>query len=103
MAIKQEIVDRYKSQGFFKHVEWNRKIGILVKIFDQKPGETAQTISFEAGEFDVEYDQYISGYRQFFLSRKDTVMFMLNMGLGKHEIANSFHAIDRAEVVFKHV
>lgn len=103
MAFNQEITDRCKAVGFFKHVEWNRKNGVLIKLFDQPLGDSMQTVSFESGVYDTEYDQYLPGYRVFFVSRQNAVKFMLNMGMAIGEIATTFKLIDNSVVVTKHI
>lgn len=101
MAFRQELTDRYKAVGFYKHVEWNRKRGVLVKVYDQKPGVKEQTVSFESGTHDLDYDQTLPGFRQFFLERKDAVRFMVNAGFTVPEIAQIFKQIDGMQVVIR--
>lgn len=103
MAFNQEITDRTKAVGFYKYIEWNRKRGVLIKLFNQKSGERTQTVSFETGTYDTEYDQYLPECRQFFLSRPEAVKFMLNMGMVVAEIATTFKLIDNEVVVTKHI
>ncbi len=103
MAFRQDILDRTKAQGFYKHVEWNRRRGVLVKVYDQKHGEREQTVSFESGTHDVEYDQSLPGFRQFFLTRKDAVKFMVNAGFNTEEIVGIFRQIDGMQVVIRQI
>lgn len=103
MAFQQQYIDRYKAQGFYKHVEWNRKHGVLVKLYDREPEDKLQTISFEAGTHDLDYDQRFDGYRAFFLTREQTVEFMINCGLRTSEIVQAFKLIVGGQTVYKHV
>ena len=103
MAFNQQITDRCKAEGFFRHVEWNRRWGILVRIYDKKHGESTQLISFESVKIDTEYDQQVPGYRQFFLSRRDTVQFLLNRGISPMNIASAFKNIDGMQIHCIHV
>ncbi len=103
MAFNQEITDRCKAVGFYRHVEWNRKHGVLIKLYDRVREDLPQTVSFEAGTYDIDYDQTLPGYRQFALSRKDTVRFMLNVGFSLGEIAQMFRQIDGCQVVIKQI
>jgi hypothetical protein len=103
MAMRQEIIDRYKTEGFFKHVQWNSQRGVFIQVFDKHPSDLSQTISFEAGVFDAEYDQYLPGVHQFFLSRAAAVKFMINLGMAVGEIASTFRLIDNEAVVTKHI
>jgi hypothetical protein len=102
MAINQLVVDRYKAVGFYKHVEWNRKWGVLIKVYDTEKGQK-QRITFEVGTYDVEYDQRLPGHRQFFVERKEAVQFMLNLSMSPYEIAQTFKKIDGCQVVTKFV
>jgi len=103
MAIKQEITDRYKAEGFYKYVEWNRKRGVLIKLFHQQPSDKVLTVSFESGTFDDEYEQMFQTHRQFFTTRSKAVKFMLNLGMAVPEIASVFKMIDGMQVVTKHI
>lgn len=98
MAFNQEWIDRYKAEGFYKHIEWNRKRGVLVKIHTQDSyGRTL--ITFESGSYDTEYDQRFDDYRQCFLSRQSAVKMMLNLGFNITKITSIFKRIDGMQVV----
>ena len=98
MAFKQEITDRCKAVGFFRHVEWKKEHGVLVKVYE--PNEYGDHyVSFEIGSHDVEYDQRIDNYRQFFLTRQETLKFMLNAKFNLMKIAKLFKQIDGCQVV----
>lgn len=101
MAFDQKWIDRHKAVGFYRHVEWVRKWGVLVKVFDAVAGKTA--VSFEAVTMDFEYDQRVGDCRQFFLFRQNTVKFMLNMGLQTEEIITAFRRIDGCQIVYHYM
>ena len=98
MAIIQGIVDRKKAEGFFKHIEWRRMDGVLVKTYD-KNENGVMLATFERGSHDVEYDQRINDYRQFFLTRVDFVKFMLRAGFSLTKIAKVMRNVDGCQVV----
>lgn len=98
MAIKQDFVDRTKAIGFYRYVEWNSAKGVLVKVYDADANRKVKT-TFEKCTIDTEYDQRLPGFRQFYLSRRDTVKFMLNMGMQTVEIARTFQLIDGDNIV----
>lgn len=101
MAFEQKWIDRYKAEGFYKHVEWNRRYGVLVKTFDSVKGRNA--VSFEAVTMDHEYDQTVGDHRQFFLFRQNAVKFMVNMGMHVDEIVSAFKRIDGCQTVYYYV
>ena len=101
MAFETRLIDRYKAEGFYRYVEWNRGRGILVKVFGPNMGK--QAVSFESVTMDHEYDQRVDDYRQFFLFRRNAVRFMLNMGLPTEEIVTAFRRIDGCQVVYFYV
>jgi hypothetical protein len=103
MAINQQIIDRYKAQGFYKYVEWNRKHGVLIKVYEPENGKRSQRVTFQVGTYDVGYDQTIGECRQFFLDRKEAVNFMLQLGMSVYEIAKTFRNIDGMQEVSKYV
>lgn len=98
MAIKQDYVDRTKAVGFYKNIEWNTAKGILVSIyFADKNGKT-RTV-FERAHIDLEYDQRFDDHRKVFMTRRDTVRFMLNLGMQTVEIARTFQLLDGGTIV----
>lgn len=102
MAFNQEWIDRYKAVGFYRHVEWNRKRGVLVNIYD--PDSYNRTrITFESGSYDTEYDQRFDGYRQVFMSRQSAVKMMLNLGFNITKITSLFKRIDGMQTVEEYV
>jgi hypothetical protein len=103
MAFRQEITDRCKAKGFYKYVEWKARTGVLVKLYHRKTGDISQKVSFETGVFDLEYDQNLPEYRQFYLSRRDAVKFMLNSRFTVNEIKSTFQLIDNGVVCTKQV
>lgn len=103
MAFNQEYTNRYKAEGFFKHVEWSSDRGLLVKVYDNESNQKRRCATFESGTFDIEYDQQFRGHRQFYLSRQDSVKFMLNMGMRVTEIADVFRKVDGKQIVQRYV
>lgn len=101
MAFNSIWIDRYKAQGFYKHVEWERGYGVLVKCFERDNHGFLST-SFESGSFDKEYDQKVDNCRQFFLTREEAVKFMLNMGFNLMKIAKTFRQIDGKQISWEH-
>lgn len=98
MAFNQEWIDRYKAVGFYRHVEWERKRGVLVKIHN--PDQYNRTlITFESGSHDTDYDQKFDGYRQLFMSRQAAVKMMLNLGFNITKITAIFKRIDGMQVI----
>ncbi len=98
MAFNQEWIDKYKATGFYRHVEWNRKRGVLVKIYDSN--EYNRTlVTFESGSYDIDYDQKFYGFRQLFISRQDAVKMMLNLGFNITKITSIFKRIDGMQTV----
>lgn len=98
MTFNQEWIDRYKAEGFYKHIEWQRKRGVLVRIFS--PDENGRIlVTFESGSHDTEYDQKFDGYRQCFVSRTHAVKMMLNLGFNIMKITSIFKRIDGMQVV----
>lgn len=105
MAFKQEYIDRYKATGFYRHVEWNRQWGVLIKVYEKRPGEAKTAISFQTGVFDLDFEQKFldEGFKAFFVTRIDAVQFMVNIGLPVAEIAQTFRRIDGKQEVHVHV
>jgi len=103
MAFNQEYTNCYKAEGFFKHVEWSASRGLLVKVYENGSDKKRRCATFESGTFDIEYDQQFHGHRQFFLSRQDSVKFMLNMGMRVAEIADVFRKVDGKQIVQRYV
>lgn len=98
MAFEQKWIDRYKAEGFFKHIEWASNKGVLVRLYTSQ-----KKVTFETGVFDVEYDQNLPDCRQFFLPRRDAVKFMLNLGLSQGDIISVFQNLNSVEPVVRFI
>jgi len=103
MAFESKWIDRYKAEGFFKHVEWNAAKGVLIRVYDKEAGVPHTRVTFETGTFDIEYDQNMPGFRQFFLARKDAVKFMLNMGLNTSQVIEVFQRLNSVDPVTRFI
>lgn len=102
MAFNQEYLERCKAIGFYRHVEWKRDRGVLVKLYDENE-DGVNVVSFEVGSFDVEHDQQMKDHRQFFLTRQKALKFMLNSGFNLMKIAKIFKQIDGCQVVQENI
>jgi hypothetical protein len=97
MAIENYVVDRYKAEGFFKHVEWRRKYGVMVQVFH--PNENGDAfVTFQAGTFDLDYDQKFDTHREFVLTRYDAMRMMMRL-FPSSKIVNIFRRIDGQQLV----
>ena len=90
--------NRKKAEGFYRHVEWNRRRGILVRIYDQdESGKTA--IEFERGVHDREYEQQFNGYKQCFMPDEKAVKMMMNLGFNFLKIVKVLRNVNGMQVV----
>lgn len=101
MAFNDQITNRCKAEGFYRHVEWNREKGFLVKLHEE-----TNSISFERGTFDQGYDERFPNHRQWFVNKRDAVKMMLNLEFNIAKIIKVLRMAEGGNVVneeIKHV